>query len=78
MRAVDPCLDVEVVGTEQEWTASVVRRDTPAPEAEEVTITRISTGASPACAACIAAANLKLCAGKTRSSWSAVVMRVGG
>ncbi len=29
---------------------------------------RISTGAGPACAACSAAANLKLCAGATRSS----------
>ena len=39
---------------------------------------RIRTGLSHDWAACSAAANLKLCAGTTRSSWSAVVIRVGG
>jgi len=46
VRAVDPYLDVEVLGTDQDWTATVVRRETPAPVAEEVAVTRISTGAS--------------------------------
>jgi hypothetical protein len=46
VRAVDPHLDVEVTGTDQEWTATVVRRDRPAPLADEVAVTRISTGAS--------------------------------
>ena len=46
VRAVDPHLDVEVAGTASEWTATVVRRDRPAPVAEEVAVTRISTGAS--------------------------------
>src|SRR5665213_3681283 len=49
----------------------------PAPCPAFVSI-RISTGASPACAACSAAANLNECAGKTRSSWSAVTINVGG
>src|SRR5947209_735166 len=39
---------------------------------------RIKMGAVPACAACMVAANLKLCPGQTRSSWSAVVIKVGG
>jgi hypothetical protein len=46
VRAVDPHLDVEVTGTDSEWTASVVRRDDPAPDFDEVAVTRISTGAS--------------------------------
>lgn len=46
VRGVDPCLDVEVSGTESSWTAAVVRRDEPAPVADEVAMTRISTGAS--------------------------------
>jgi hypothetical protein len=46
VRALDPHLDVEVTGTASEWTATVVRRDEPAPVAEEVAVTRISTGAS--------------------------------
>jgi hypothetical protein len=45
-RAVDPHLDVEVTGTDTAWTATVVRRDEPAPVADEVAMTRISTGAS--------------------------------
>jgi hypothetical protein len=46
VRGVDPCLDVEVTGTESSWVATVVRRDEPAPVADEVALTRISTGAS--------------------------------
>lgn len=46
VRAVDPHLDVEVSGAEEQWTATVVRRDEPAPVADEVAMTRISTGAS--------------------------------
>jgi hypothetical protein len=46
VRAVDPHLDVEVSGSESAWTALVVRRDEEAPVADEVAVTRISTGAS--------------------------------
>ena len=46
VRGVDPHLDVEVVGDDHTWTATVVRRDEPAPVADEVAMTRISTGAS--------------------------------
>ena len=46
VRAVDPHLDVEVSGTDRAWTATVVRRDEPAPVADEVKVTRISTGAN--------------------------------
>lgn len=46
VRAVDPYLDVEVTGSEQEWTARVVRRDDAAAEAGEVAVTRFSTGAA--------------------------------
>jgi hypothetical protein len=46
VRAVDPHLDVEVTGTDREWTAYVVRRDEPAPDFDEVAVTRISTGAT--------------------------------
>jgi hypothetical protein len=46
VRAVDPHLDVEVSGTDDQWAAAVVRRDEPAPVADEVAMTRISTGAS--------------------------------
>ncbi|QIG43053.1 hypothetical protein G5V58_10035 [Nocardioides anomalus] len=45
LRAVDPHLDVSVEGTDTDWTATVVRRDQPAPVAEEVAVTRFSTGA---------------------------------
>jgi len=44
VRAVDPHLDVEVVGTDTDWTATVVRRDEPAPVCDEVAVTRVSTG----------------------------------
>ncbi len=43
VRAVDPALDVEVEGTADDWYLRVVRGE-PAPEAEEVAVTRVSTG----------------------------------
>jgi len=46
VRAVDPHLDVEVTGTATDWTATVVRRDEPAPDFEEVAVTRFSTGSA--------------------------------
>ena len=46
VRAIDPHLDVEMAGTDTDWTATVVRRDEPAPDFDEVAVTRISTGAS--------------------------------
>jgi hypothetical protein len=46
VRAVDPHLDVEIEGTDQEWAATVVRREQPAPVPDEVAVTRISTGAT--------------------------------
>ncbi len=46
VRAVDPHLDVEVTGSEDEWTAHVVRRAEPAAEAGEVAVTKFSTGAA--------------------------------
>src|SRR5690349_223313 len=45
VRGVDPRLDVEVAGTAEAWTATVVRRGEPAPDFDEVAVTRISTGA---------------------------------
>jgi hypothetical protein len=46
VRAVDPHFDVDVVGDADAWTATLVRRDEPAPEFGEVAVTRFSTGAS--------------------------------
>jgi hypothetical protein len=46
LRAVDPHLDVEVTGTATDWTATVVRRAEPAADADEVAVTRFSTGAT--------------------------------
>ncbi len=46
VRAVDPHLDVTVLGTDTDWTCRVVRRDTPAPDPDEVVVTRMSTGAA--------------------------------
>jgi hypothetical protein len=46
VQGVSPYLDVEVVGSEQDWTAQVVPRDTPAKELDEVAVTRFSKGAS--------------------------------
>ncbi len=46
VQAVDGLLDVEVVGSAEEWTLQVVTRDTPAKERGEVAVTRFSTGAA--------------------------------
>ncbi|HTW16379.1 MAG TPA: hypothetical protein VMF51_14685 [Nocardioides sp.] len=46
VRAVDPRLDVEVTGSDRDWSLRVVERAEPAPEAGEVAVTRFSTGAS--------------------------------
>lgn len=46
VRALDPHLDVEVTGTDTQWSATVVRRAEAAPEAGEVAVTRFSSGAS--------------------------------
>jgi len=45
LRGVDPHLDVELTGTATDWTATVVRRDEPAPDFDEVAVTQVSTGA---------------------------------
>jgi hypothetical protein len=42
--AVDPHLDVEITGTDADWTARVVRRDTPAKEFREVSVAKVSRG----------------------------------
>jgi hypothetical protein len=44
--AVDPHLDVEVSGTDTDWTARVIQTDTPAKEFREVAVARISGGAT--------------------------------
>ena len=44
--AVDPHLDVEVNGTDTDWTARVIETDTPAKEFREVAVTRISGGST--------------------------------
>lgn len=46
VRAVDPRLDVEVTGSGSGWIATLVPRADPAPEAEEVAVTRFSTGST--------------------------------
>lgn len=46
VRAVDPCLGIEADGTATDWTARVVDRPSAAPEADEVSLTRLSTGSS--------------------------------
>jgi hypothetical protein len=46
VRAVDPHLDVEVSGTDTDWTATVVLTGTAAPEAGEVSVTKFSRGAT--------------------------------
>jgi hypothetical protein len=45
VQAVDPHLDVEVSGSEDEWTAEVVARREPAAALDEVAVTDLSTGA---------------------------------
>ena len=44
--AVDPHLDVEVTGTDMDWTARVIETDTAAKEFREVAVTRISGGST--------------------------------
>lgn len=44
--AVDPYLDVEIIGTEGEWTARIVETGTAAKEFGEVAVAKISGGAS--------------------------------
>ena len=39
-------LDVEIAGSDTDWTATVVRTDTAAPEPDEVALTRFSGGAA--------------------------------
>ena len=46
VRAVDPRLDVEVTGSETDWVATLVPRADAAPEADEVAVTRFSTGSA--------------------------------
>ncbi|WP_193605395.1 hypothetical protein [Nocardioides dongkuii] len=46
VRGVDPRLDVEVTGSERDWTLRVVEGADEAPEAGEVAVTRFSTGAA--------------------------------
>ena len=46
VRAVDPRLDVEVTGSETGWVATLVPRADAAPEADEVAVTRFSTGSA--------------------------------
>lgn len=46
VRAVDPHLDVEVIGTATDWTATVVERAEPAREAGPVQVAKFSTGAT--------------------------------
>jgi hypothetical protein len=45
VRALDARLDVEVAGGDEAWRLTVVRRDDPAPEPDEVAVVRFSTGA---------------------------------
>ena len=45
VRALDPALDVEVTGESGDWYLHLVRGE-PAPEAEEVAVTRVSTGST--------------------------------
>ena len=44
--AVDPHLDVEITGTDTEWTVRVVRTDTAAKEFREVSVAKFSRGAT--------------------------------
>ncbi|HEY7053143.1 MAG TPA: hypothetical protein VH496_13565 [Mycobacterium sp.] len=44
--AVDPHFDVEVDGTETDWTARIVRTDSAAKEFDEVSVTKVSRGAT--------------------------------
>ena len=44
--AVDPYLDVDVAGTDSDWTAEVVQRDAPAKELPEVLVAKVSRGST--------------------------------
>jgi hypothetical protein len=44
--AVDPHLDVDVTGTETDWTARVIQTDTAAKELPEVSVVRVSGGST--------------------------------
>jgi hypothetical protein len=44
VQALDPHLDVVVTGDATTWSVDVVRRTEPAPELQEVTVTKLSTG----------------------------------
>jgi hypothetical protein len=44
--AVDPHLDVEITGTDTDWTACIVHRDTAAKEFREVSVAKVSRGAT--------------------------------
>jgi hypothetical protein len=44
--AINPHLDVDVSGTDTDWTAYIVYRDTAAEEFREVAVTKVSRGAS--------------------------------
>jgi hypothetical protein len=44
VQALDPHLDVDVGGNDDAWSLDVVRRNQPAPEAQEVTVTKFSSG----------------------------------
>jgi hypothetical protein len=44
VRAIDPRLDVEISGTDTDWSLVVVQRAEAQPEMDEVALTRFSTG----------------------------------
>ena len=44
--AIDPRLDVEIAGTDNEWTARIIETDTAAKELPEVSVVRVSGGAT--------------------------------
>jgi hypothetical protein len=44
--AIDPRLDVEVAGTDSEWTARIIETDTAAKELPEVSVVRVSGGST--------------------------------
>lgn len=46
LTAVDPCLRAEFTGTENDWTARLTRADTPAEEFPEVSVAKVSRGAT--------------------------------
>ncbi len=46
VRAVDPHLDVQITGTDDDWTATVIRAETAAAELPEVSVAKVSSGAT--------------------------------